>query len=206
MWGHCPQCFADTLGRSVFGSLSTFSIAVRVSKPPTTLKGEGHVIQLSQHTQNLPTPLPLIHFIYAHYSSRILNHHIWDLNLKLNRAWKNPIHRGKAKPKTWKPHKAARGRTSLFFFFVFKLRPKRFIRKRMVTTAAQESSGRAVCTNTNDTESTGFLQKNIMSSWGLWEGSRASSQPQGKARTLLKAVLTWEGLRSLASHFSSQHI
>lgn len=76
-WGLYPQCFTHTLGRSVFGSLSTFSIAVRVSKPPTTLKEERHVIQLSQHTQNIPTLLPLIYLIYAHYSSRFLNHLVW---------------------------------------------------------------------------------------------------------------------------------
>ena len=70
-------CFTRTLGRSVFGSLSTFSIAVRVSKPPTTLKEEGHDFQLSQHTQNIPAPLHLIYLIYAHYSSRFLNHCVW---------------------------------------------------------------------------------------------------------------------------------
>jgi len=123
---HSPWCFTRTLGRSVFGSLSTFSIAVRVSKPPTTLKDKEYNFQLSQHAQNIPALLDLLYLIYVHYSSRFLNHHVWgkghqqlcledlryyhsvrkvrifsqvwDLNLKLNRTWKRLTLRGKAKP------------------------------------------------------------------------------------------------------------
>lgn len=35
---HAPPPWAQTLGRSVLGSLSTFSMAVSTSKPPTTLQ------------------------------------------------------------------------------------------------------------------------------------------------------------------------
>lgn len=51
---HSSRHFPPTLGRSVFGSLSTFSIAVRVSKPPTTLREKDN-FQLSQHHWNIPT-------------------------------------------------------------------------------------------------------------------------------------------------------
>lgn len=49
---HCTV----TLGRSVFGSLSTFSIAVRVSKPPTTLKEERQFPVVTIHLKYSCSP------------------------------------------------------------------------------------------------------------------------------------------------------